>query len=324
MSTSNMKLAPFYPGLISDQDQEKIRQSDLWPIILSLHFNTGGKIFVSDLQGGITAGKIFMRTKQGANILGIKKDSSNGEVSIHLSADIILPKHYKNNLVFSVNPKYIVNKLKQDGEVIQKINQYINQVDIRILPETLTKLVQNFSRNIKESGTEVSVNMDVASQEYAVRALLEGDKLTTNPNIINDLKDWHAKIQAADIKKARYKKKYEGMFSPLKHLVIFINPHLYITGQVKAVCRETDYKITCATPQELTLTNDLTTQPELMASLAFWKILREGRKGEPKMPTIDSAGMLINNTSHIDQEAGSMVVGADEFKIYLIHKTGEQ
>lgn len=325
MNINNIKIAPFYPGLITDEDQDRIRGSDLWPIVLSLHFNTGGKIFVTDISEEAGRNRIFMRTSEGALILGIKKDAV-GEISIHLSIDILNRVLRKGDLIFSSNSKYITNKLKQGEDIREKILAHIKVTENKIIPDSLQKLINAFSSATKEAGTEVKVEMDNVYQEYALRALFAGDKLGIQPNNVSGLKEWYKKVQESDIKKIKYEKRYAEMFSPAKHIVIYVQPDLYITGVLKTICREKDFKISCMILKDLTMTRDLKTQPELMASLTFWKVLRESRKD--KVSTLDKDGMLINNTSWIDYEAGSMVrgeiSGSNACAIYLIHKTGEQ
>lgn len=316
---SDIKTAPFYPGLISEEQQDTVRKSDLWPILLSLHFNTGGKIFITEVEDT----RINLRTSQGTHVLGVKK--LREDISVHLSADIIWPVLYKQDLVSSNNPKYIVNKLKQDGDVIQRIKTHAEKLDKNLIPETIQKLVRGFAGQIKESGTEISFNMSEALQQYSLRALFEGDKLKLQPDQVNGLKTLYTKLQDSDNKKARYAQKYLEMFGPIKHLLIHMRPSgLNIVGTVKEI--ESDYKVKVVVSQDLRMIKNISDDPQLMASLAFWKILRESRKNH-SYPTLGTDGMLINNTNLVDLEAGSMVNGEAQdnraYGIYLIHKTGE-
>jgi hypothetical protein len=325
---SDVKTAPFYPGIVSEVDQNAIRSSEMWPVVLALHYNTGGKLYVTE----VTQQFIYFRTKSGAHIATIKKDKVNGEMSVHLSSDKLQRNSQRTNLVFSTNAKYLVGKLKPDNSNIESIVKCADHYDKQILPDVLSRLTSNFSSTYREPGTEARVEMQSEFQEYALRVLFNADSVDPDREKARILAEYYQKILESDEKKARYKKKYGEMFTPTKHLIIFIKgrdyypKELFITGQLNTLSRTEDHEIKCNMTQELHMVNDLQTDPELMASLVYWKIMRESYKG-PKIMCYDKEELLPAMHRHIDFEAGSMVGNSSDsnaYAIFLIHKTGEQ
>src|SRR5271166_1236597 len=197
---TDIRNAPFYPGMLEDAQKDQVRASVMWPIVLTLHFNTVGKIYVTDIEAEADGyvREIFMRTQQGGHVLRIYKSKVDEEIYINLSYNMFDDNVYRHNLVFSKDPRYIIKSLGKDSENIKTINQHIITRD-QILPDVIQKLTQMFYHHVMPKDVYRNVDMSYESQETALRLLCGGQPRTeVDQDSLKKIMAWWGRIQEHD------------------------------------------------------------------------------------------------------------------------------
>lgn len=323
-----MKTAPFYPGLIKSEVQDEIRRSELWPVILSLHFNTGGKIYVAEVsfieEVNINT-IIHMRSINGTHVLQIRRNKNDKEIVITMAQDILNRNVHRRELLASTSTKYIANKLKVGMPNLETVKHHIEKYDL--LPNLLNKINLDFGRNVRESNSNLYVSLDTSTQEFVLRKFF-GEQVY-NDDYQLDLEKAYKEVQAVDAKRAAFNQKYKDMFNPEKHLLVYLAPtrdipnHMFLVGKMKQMNMD-DSNLKCVVTDNLKLVNRIGENSELMASLAFWKLVRENRGQKERTVDIEK---FLTTFPQVDLEAGSMMLNADggmDNFIYLVHRIGEQ
>jgi len=248
----------FYPGLVSDEDKAITKAHPAWPVVLALHYNTGQKIFVTEVGP-----EIRMRTQEGGSVLKVDDKISISLGAYNFSAGYLKP------MIKSQDVKYVLAKLKPEGEIIGNIKDRIEGLDQRLIKNSLEYFLSLYKQKNYPDG-EYKLNLYLYGEDAA-----EAIRAAFDPALKRsaELKEKFVKLDIWDKKLEIYNNLRSEFFYDKNKYLIIKGQGVWIAGKFRML--EGDLLI----KRDFKIYKTIDDFPDqLKGALAWWKIVREGAK----------------------------------------------
>lgn len=309
----------------TEESTEWVTKSELWPVILTVHYNSGGKLFVTYQLEGEGKLRVYMGTIEGFQVCCIESNRTNKTINIYGMDNRIFPKANKDAIIESKNSRYISQKLRDTSDGAGK---YL----VSALEDAEKRLVPNLLHNIRnEYVMRCPNNRDTLSPSYdqtalALKLLFEKqDEYSVTD--YNRLKDMYETVKQNEQNYAKYTEAALEMFAHEKYLIWRSGGGSLLLAQMN-MTPMVRYVLGAEQPKDWTFTlpfrmySNLEHVPEpvksnLMASLAFCSVHRQGMVD--KCHHWDEQNLLPSNVA-IFHETSSMSAYVDNTQLFICNK----
>jgi len=217
--------AVFYPyGNILQASKDKMKQSDLWPLVLTLYYNSGGKLFATywDQSGPTIAKSVIMGTAAGVQAVYLKVTGGGSEkaYSILGLSDSIRALPATDTVIESKSIRYIAQKLRDETKGAGlTVKQMIDDAELRKLPDVIDTLVRTYLDNYNKYSHE-DMNLHRISQEWLLHILLGGKTMADVPtDYQNDILLTWQRVEKQEKAFEKYLKDAAQMFDREKYFI---------------------------------------------------------------------------------------------------------
>ena len=214
--------SPFYPNSWNDKDKEIIRKTALWPLILTLHFNSQNKLFVTHF--GYNANDpdkkdstVIMGLITGIYI--VKLEFKAGEYRLFTMHDRITGISKDKPFIESVNQKYISQKLQVNSNGAGwEIEYQLDKAEQEEFQGLFSQATHYFNQEAGKPGY-INTQLSTNASACAVR-LLHGENRDNFPDgILDEIDRMHEVILSQHKKMEKFAARAVEVFNHDKWII---------------------------------------------------------------------------------------------------------